>query len=264
MEIHEVVSASPLRFSGISNTHYEAEVIRLWCRSGEFQRHTSCQAPGHIQANLMILPLSAAPSFFALCQRNPVPCPLLAYSKPGNPWEFISNLPGIKGEEIVGKNFDVRTDAPGYFVYENGKMIGEEIEVKRCFTKDTVAFLMGCSFSFERALAEAGLPPLHWSILDSGVGQSCPTYQTTIPLLPAGIFTNPGCMVVSMRPYHPRDIEKVRSITSQFGSMHGEPIAWGFDAVSKLGIKDIYNVDFGGPTEVIFEEGKVPVFWVSF
>lgn len=38
----------------------------------------------------------------------------------------------------------------------------------------------------------------------------------------------------------------------------------GFDAVSNLGIKDVYNVGFGGPTEVIFEEGEVSVFWVSF
>ena len=146
MDVDEDVSTSPLRFI---------------CRSGEFQRHTSCQAPGHIQASLLILPLSATPSFFALCQRNPVSCRLLAYSKPGNPCEFINNFPGISGEEIVGNNFDIRTDAPEYHVYENGKMIGEEIEVKKCFKKDSVAFLIGCSFSIERALADAGLPPRH-------------------------------------------------------------------------------------------------------
>lgn len=248
--------------------------MRLACRNGKFASPTSGYAAGHIQANLLILPLSAASSFFALCQRNPLHRPLLAYSKPGSATEFISNLLGFTGEEIVDKDFDVRTYAPEYYLYENGVSFYEAQEVKKWFKSNDgthssmeqhFAFLIGCSFSLERALADAGLPPRHWSTSsDHRFGKNCPMYQTTVRLLPAGIFTNAGCMVVSMRPYQEKEVERVRQITAQFGSMDGEPVAWGWNAVAKLGIKDIYNVDFDGPTEVRFEDGEAPVFWVSF
>lgn len=67
-------------------------------------------------------------------------------------------------------------------------------------------------------------------------------------------------MVVSMRPYLEKDVERTRSITGEYESMHGEPVAWGWGAMERIGIEDIYEVDFGGPTEIIFEEGEVPVF----
>jgi uncharacterized protein YcsI (UPF0317 family) len=41
----------------------------------------------------------------------------------------------------------------------------------------------------------------------------------------------------------------------------GEPIAWGWDAMKELGIKDIDKPDFGDA--VTFREGEIPVFWVS-
>ena len=43
--------------------------------------------------------------------------------------------------------------------------------------------------------------------------------------------------------------------------MHGEPIAWGWEGMEELGIKDINKPDFGDA--VTFREGEVPVFWVS-
>ena len=64
-----------------------------------------------------------------------------------------------------------------------------------------------------------------------------------------------------MRPYLPEEVEKVREVTRLFLEMHGEPMAWGWDAMEELGIKDINKPDFGDP--VTFKEGEIPVFWVS-
>jgi uncharacterized protein YcsI (UPF0317 family) len=64
-----------------------------------------------------------------------------------------------------------------------------------------------------------------------------------------------------MRPYRLKDIEKVRDVTRPYVSTHGEPIAWGWDAMEKLGIRDIARPEFGDAVEV--REGEVPVFWVS-
>jgi uncharacterized protein YcsI (UPF0317 family) len=35
-----------------------------------------------------------------------------------------------------------------------------------------------------------------------------------------------GHTVVSMRPYRPEELERVRKITSRYIYAHGEPIAW--------------------------------------
>jgi uncharacterized protein YcsI (UPF0317 family) len=84
---------------------------------------------------------------------------------------------------------------------------------------------------------------------------------TISELLPAGRFTD-ASHIVSMRPYLPEEVERVRDVTRPFLEMHGEPMAWGWDAVDELGIKDISKPEFGDP--VSFREGEIPVFWVGF
>ena len=64
-----------------------------------------------------------------------------------------------------------------------------------------------------------------------------------------------------MRPYRPEQVEKVRAVTRPFLEMHGEPMAWGWEAVDELGIKDINKPEFGDA--VTFRGGEIPVFWVS-
>ncbi|KAI2695814.1 hypothetical protein DTO013E5_6191 [Penicillium roqueforti] len=83
-------------------------------------------------------------------------------------------------------------------------------------------------------------------------------YRSNIPLLPAGIFTGGHC-IVSMRPYRPEQIERVRDVTRAYLSTHGEPVAWGWDGAQQLGILDVAKPDFG--EQQMFEEGEVPVFW---
>ena len=46
-------------------------------------------------------------------------------------------------------------------------------------------------------------------------------------------------MVVSIIRYKEEDIARVRSITGEFASMPGEPVAWGLEAVSRIGIRNI-------------------------
>lgn len=229
--------------------------VRQRARHGTLTSPTTGLAPAHIQANLLVLPQSVAADFEILCARNPVPCPLLGKSAtPGDPHSFVpSDL--FSTSEGLADTIDIRTDIPQYNIYQHGKLVASKTDIKDEWTESSVAFLIGCSFSFENALLEAGLPPRQ-------IQQRCNVsmYKTTVKLLPAGIFTNAN-MVVSMRPYHPQDIERVRDITRPFIKTHGEPVAWGWQAAHDFGIKDIQQPEFGDPVK--FKEGEVPVFWVS-
>src|SRR5690606_40947335 len=65
--------------------------------------------------------------------------------------------------------------------------------IRSHWEEDLVAFLLGCSFTFEQALLANGIPVRHME-------ENCnvPMYRTSIPCVPAGRFKGP--MVVSMRP----------------------------------------------------------------
>jgi len=225
-----------------------AHLIRQRCRNGLQTGPTADLAPGHIQANLLVLPSAYASDFRGLCFRNPVACPLLATSSsPGDP-------KSIDTCNIILSEFDVRLDLPRYNVYRNGELIIQnKTDILSEWTNDHVAFLIGCSFSFESALARAGLVPRHWEMK-----RNVSMYKTTKRLNPVGVFTD-ATYVVSMRPYKPADVEQVRDITRPYLGMHGEPIDWGWEAVDRLGIKDIKSPEFGEAVE--FKEGEIPVFW---
>ncbi|KAJ5563136.1 hypothetical protein N7535_002419 [Penicillium sp. DV-2018c] len=224
-----------------------AQEARLRCRHNQLT-NTAGIAPGYLQANLLVLPVRYASDFHDLCLRNPVPCPLLGITAvTGNP-KAIRPAKCIQSED-----FDIRTDFPKYRIYSEGKYVETRQDLLDVWTNDHVGFLIGCSFSFEDALTAAGLPPRHQK-----TRTIVPMYRSTIPLLPAGIFTG-GCCIVSMRPYRPDQIERVREITRAYLSTHGEPVAWGWEAAKQLGIDNVGKPDFGEPQQ--FEEGEVPVFW---
>lgn len=226
---------------------------------------TSGLAPGFIQTNLIVLPSRYAADFRLLCARNTVPCPLIAESRAPGVWnEFKSCLPGIEGGEMLS-NIDIRRDAPRYNVYENGKLSKANCtDIAEQWAEDHVAFLIGCSFSFETALTAAGLLPRHTLL-----GRNVPMYRTTLPLCPAGVFSG-STFVVSMRVYASSQIEEVRKITRAYANTHGEPIAWGWDAVDRLGIKDLDRPEWGDAPldkkgealgKAVGSEENVPVFW---
>ena len=240
---------------------------RLAARAGAYTTYTSGLAPTYLQANLIVLPSQYASDFRLLCRRNPAPCPLLAESKEVGRWDELKSwIDGVSGERIAS-DIDIRYDFPCYMVYENGSLIRSNcLDVSKDWTVDHVGFLIGCSYSFETALVQAGLPPLHM-VLSRNVAM----YRTNIPLCPAGVFES-STYVVSMRPYKKKDVDEVRDITRPYVAVHGEPLAWGWNAVESLGIKDINAPEWGDVPlapdgqDLVPEIGEgedqlVPVFW---
>jgi uncharacterized protein YcsI (UPF0317 family) len=80
-------------------------------------------------------------------------------------------------------------------------------------------------------------------------------YITSIPTLPAGIFSGP--LVVSMRPIQREQVVRAVQVTSRFPATHGAPVHIGDP--SAIGIRDLAHPDFGDPVEV--RPGEEPVFW---
>jgi uncharacterized protein YcsI (UPF0317 family) len=213
------------------------EQVRAAIRAGELDGPTAALAPGFTQANLVVLPEADAFDFLRFCVANPRPCPLLEVLEPGTV-EPVQTAPGA----------DLRTDLPRYRVYEHGELVDEPTTV--AWREDLVAFLIGCSFTFERALLAAQLPVRH---IEQGV--NVPMYRTTVECRPAGRFSGP--LVVSMRPMTPRQAERATAITAPFTAAHGAPVHFGDPAM--LGIADLEAPDYGDPVEL--RAGEIPVFW---
>lgn len=237
--------------------------VRRACRSG-YTDTTSGLAPSYLQANLIFLPSRYAADFRGLCARNPVPCPLLAESKPGSYSSLRWCIKNLDSNQVAS-SLDLRRDAPRYNVYKDGSLVkGECQDIVHEWTEDHVAFLIGCSFSFESALAKAGLEARHTTMK-----RVVPMYRTNIPLCKSGVF-NSGTYVVSMRPYKKCDIELIRSITRKYSMTHGEPIAWGWDAIEALGIANIDVPNWGDAPllsdsrplgDALGDDDNIPVFW---
>lgn len=151
---------------------------------------------------------------------------------------------------MLGGDIDIRTDVPRYRVWRDGEVVEEVTDIRRHWRGDLVAFLLGCSFSFEEALVAGGL-----SIRHIDQGRNVSMYKTSIATAPAGRFAGP--MVVSMRPFTPADAIRAIQITTRFPAVHGAPVHFGDPA--QIGIRDISKPDYGDAVEI--REGEVPVFW---
>ncbi|WP_342163838.1 putative hydro-lyase [Methylobacterium sp. SD21] len=217
----------------------DARAARRAIRHGEWRGHTSGLAPAHVQGNLMILPAALAPDFQRFCQQNPKPCPVIGVSQPG-----ARDLPAL------GADLDIATDVPGYRVYEHGEMVAEVPDLTRHWRDDLVTFVLGCSFSFEAALIEAGIPLRHVA-----EGRNVAMYRTAIPTVPAGPFHGP--LVVSMRPMKAADAIEAVQVTARVPAVHGAPVHLGDPSL--IGIRDIGKPDFGDPVAIAPDE--IPVFW---
>jgi uncharacterized protein YcsI (UPF0317 family) len=213
--------------------------IRRAIRRREHTGHTVGLAPGHVQGNLCIVPQQYAADFLLFCQRNPKPCPVLGVSDPGNP-----RMPAL------GEDLDIRTDIPSYRVFRNGRNEGDVKNLNDLWREDLVAFVLGCSFSFEEALMDAGLPLRYVE-----QGKNVPMFRTSVDTVPAGPFR--GKLVVSMRPFRPADAIRAVQITSRFPSVHGAPVHLGRPDL--IGIEDLSRPWVGDPTEV--REDEIPLFW---
>lgn len=213
--------------------------VRALIRTGKITGQTSGMCGGYAQANLAILPKDLAFDFLLFTQRNRKPCPVLDVTEAGSP------VP-----RLTAPSADLRYDLPRYRIYRKGELTDEVTDIADYWRDDLVAFLLGCSFSFEAPMIEAGLEIRH--ITDH---HNVPMYKTNIPCVPAGVFHGP--MVVSMRPMTPADAIRAVQITTRMPFVHGAPIHIGDPAA--IGIRDIDQPDFGEPSEI--RPGEVPVFW---
>jgi uncharacterized protein YcsI (UPF0317 family) len=212
---------------------------RRMVRAGLWAGPTAGLAPGFVQGNLALLPHELAGDFLRFCHLNPKPCPVIGLSEPGEP--HIAAL---------GYDLDLRTDLPRYRVWQDGRLVDEPTDVTSWWRDDLVAFVIGCSFSFEEALIADGVPVRHVAC-----GTNVPMYRTNIACATAGPFAGP--LVVSMRPLAPADAIRAVQITSRFPAVHGAPVHIGFPEL--IGIEDLANPDYGDPVEV--RPGELPVFW---
>ncbi|MDF9840756.1 MULTISPECIES: putative hydro-lyase [unclassified Paenibacillus] len=216
-----------------------ASEIRSLIRNNELIKPTSGMASGFTQANLAILKKELAFEFLLFCQRNPKSCPIIDVTEPGSPFPLLS-APGA----------DLRTDIPKYRIYKHGVLVEEVTDIVNYWEDDMVAFLIGCSFTFEHPLMNNGIEVRH-------ITENCnvPMYKTNIPCIKAGRFEGPT--VVSMRPIPEKDVVRAVQVTSRFPAVHGAPLHIGNPA--SIGIEDIHKPDFGD--SVTIKEGEVPVFW---
>jgi len=208
-------------------------------RAQQFTGNTSGLMPGLVQGNIAILPATLAAEFIEFCRLNATPCPVIGFSKPGDP-----SIP------VLGESIDIRSDVPEYWIFEKGEHTQSTFDIKSYWKEDLVTVVIGCSYSFEEALISAGYPIRN---IDDGVNVSM--YDTTIPTHATQHFS--GHTVVSMRPFKRQDIPKVTEITRRFPKAHGAPIHIGDPAA--IGIHDIAKPDYGDA--VVIAEDEVPVFW---
>lgn len=212
---------------------------RARIRAG-FDGPTSGMAPGLVQANLISVPADWAFDVLLFTQRNPKPCPVIDVLEPG---QLASAL---------APDSDIRTDIPGYRIWENGALTDEVTDATEVWEQhpDLVSFLIGCSFTFENGLTEAGIPIRHQE-----AGRNVPMYRTSTACRPAGRIS--GDMVVSMRPIPASQVAEAVRITDRFPAVHGAPIHIG--EPSQIGIDDLGVPDFGDAPAI--EDGDIPVFW---
>ena len=215
------------------------QAVRAQIRSGEYCGHTAGIGGKTLQANLAILPASYALDFMRFCQRNPKPCPLVGVSDTGNP--ILHTL---------GADIDIRTDVPAYYVYRDGVLAETIHDLQQIWQDDFVVFALGCSFTFEHAVQQAGIDL--WHIQNN---TTVPMFATNIATTPAGPFQGP--MVVSMRAVPDDQVAQVAEISRQFPMAHGGPVHWGDPA--QIGIANINAPDWGDPAPV--PQGTTPMFW---
>jgi uncharacterized protein YcsI (UPF0317 family) len=213
--------------------------LRRVIRAGTFSGLTTGHAPGYVQANLAIVPASVAADFVGFCRANASACPLLAVGSPGDP-----------GLPTLGADIDVRTDLPAYRVYRDGRHVDTPADISPLWRSDHVAVAIGCWFSMEDALLQAGVRLRHVEL-----GIQGPLFRTSRPSCSSGQFGGP--VVVSMRPFAAREVPVVKAVTGRFPRVHGAPLHEG--SGDALGIPDLTKPDFGEAMDVL--PGEVPLYW---
>ncbi|KAI0025702.1 hypothetical protein F4780DRAFT_774566 [Xylariomycetidae sp. FL0641] len=212
----------PVHSAGSVPEPSSAHAVRSAVRNGALRGPTTGLAPGYLQANLIVLPRPRLRRGLpgVVRARNPVPCPLLG------------ELPRLFDEPSQA---DVRRDAPRHNVYVDGALSRAGVpDVVDDGDEDGHLLVRGGA-----GPAPACLPARHLAHR-----RDVTMCRTTVPLCAAGAFAG-ATLVVSMRAYAARDVEAVQGITRAYAATHGEPVAWGWDALERLGIRDIDDPQWG-------------------
>ncbi len=214
-------------------------LLRQSIREGRHTGPTAGLSRGWAQANLVVLPRDFLEDFLLYALRNPIPCPVIDVTDPGDPEPRLA-APGA----------DLRRDLGRYNVFRDGQLTEVVDHLDDLWTAEMVGVLLGCSYTFERALADGGIPLRHVE-----TGRVVPMYDTNIATRSAGPFSGP--VVVTMRPVPTPLVSRAVQISGRYGMAHGAPIHVGDPAV--IGISDLDAPEDGDPPDV--REGEVPVFW---
>ena len=212
--------------------------FRSIVRKDEWTASTYGVCRGYTKANLAIVPKEYAFDFLLFCHRNPQPCPVLDVTEPGSPHP-----------PLVAPDADLRTDLPRYRVHKDGHCIDEPTDIKDYWRDDLVAFLIGCSGTFDWALQASNI---HYRNIGA--------YTTSIRCIPAGPFR--GNIVVTCRLFESaHDAVRAIQISSRYLLFHGAPVHMGDPAA--IGIKDLSQPDREFFSEQIAPQrpGEVAMFW---
>ncbi len=223
----------------VPDERHPAEVRGL-IRNGRFSGFTNLVAPDDVQGNLMIVPAAFADDFERFCRLNPQALPLLGRSEPGVP-----RVPAL------AEDLDLRTDVGAYTVFENGVVREIAPDIGAMWRDDLVAFVIGCSFSFEMLLQRGGVRLRH---LDEGNVSAM--YVTDRMTVPAGPFGGP--LVVSMRAMTPEHAIRATILSAAQPRFHGAPVHIGLPEL--IGISDLAD-SYGGHGLKTLREDELPVFW---
>ncbi len=212
--------------------------LRRKIASGEFCAPTAGYCDGFVQANMVALPKEYAKPFEEFAKRNSKAIPVLEVVKDGY----------ITKELASGAN--LLNEIPAYNVIKDGEVLRSVKSIEEFYSEDLVFFLIGCSFTFEKALVDAGIGLRHVE-----QKRNVSMYNTNIDLEPFGPFK--GKMVVSMRPVRKDLVATACVVTSCFPKTHGSPIHVGYPEM--IGIKDINSPDYGDSVEI--RDDEIPLFW---
>ena len=138
---------------------------------------TSGYAAGFMQANLLAVPQEFAFDFLLFAQRNPKSCPIVGVLEAG---EYSSSLL---------PEGDIRTDIPSYRIFEDGELVDTVTDATGYWSEDMVAFLIGCSFTFETALVENGIKLEHIE-----QGRNVAMYRTSTHRAGWHVLGTAGCI----------------------------------------------------------------------
>lgn len=212
--------------------------LRAKIAKGEFTRPTAGECPGYIQMNMVALPKEYAKRFEAFAKENAKAIPVLEVIHEGH------------HSSVLAPGADILSEIPKYNILRDGVVVETVTDITPYYQPDLVFFLIGCSFSFETALIENGMPLRH---VDQQ--KNVAMYRTNIALKPVEGFA--GEMVVSMRPIKKEKVADACVVTSHFPRMHGSPIQVGYPEM--IGIQEISKPDYGDAIEIKADE--IPLFW---